>query len=309
MLLLLDGSSLLARHFYGTSKAYFEDPEKNPLMSYQGLYINAVHGMAKNVIDLLSKYRPSHVVIAWDQSRKTFRNEIYPEYKANRTEKPDELDVQLPLAIHFFNRMGIFQTQHPDYEADDLIGSWSWKAEQERMSSLVVSGDKDLLQLSSSLTSVLLYQKVGGETGYTPDMVCAKFGLRAVQQLIDFKAIVGEKTDNIPGIPGLGEVTARKLLAEYYTLEDMLGNIEQIRETFSQKVFESLHTHQEIGLISKQLARIVRNIPEVIQADMDVCKLKVSMPDTFKTCQELGLFKIKQYLENRIKQRQQRRCS
>ncbi|MBP2637800.1 MAG: polA [Firmicutes bacterium] len=245
--IIIDGSSLIHRAFHAL-----------PLLrTAGGLYTNAVYGFTTMLVKLLTEYKPDLVAVAFDKSRVTFRTEVYQQYKGQRQATPAELSEQFPLVRELLQAMGIATLEEQGYEADDIIGTLSTKAAELGLEVLIVTGDRDAFQLIGEATKVLLTRK-GISDMETIDVPALKekYGLTP-DQMIDMKGLMGDSSDNIPGVPGVGEKTALKLLAEFNTMENVLSNIDNIS---GKKLQENLRQYSEQAVLSKQLATIVRDM-------------------------------------------------
>ena len=244
--MIIDGSSIFYRAFYAMPN----------LTSPNGEPTGGITGFANIVLKLLRENNPDYAAVALDYSRKTFRNEIYAEYKANRENMPDELSAQIPMLSEFINALGIKSIILPGYEADDIIGTLATQAENFQVE--IVTGDRDALQLINEKICVLLTKNNKVEK-YDEEKFLKEYGF-APKKLVDFKGLSGDTSDNIPGIKGIGIKTATKLLQEYGSLEEILDNVEEIS---SKKFRELIKNSVEIAKISKKLAEINCNVPDV----------------------------------------------
>lgn len=263
---IIDGSSLVYRAFYAL-----------PLLTTaSGQYTNAAYGFATMLVKLLSDLKPDTLVIAFDKGKKTFRNEMYTEYKGTRKPTPHELSVQIPLIHELVEAFGIKLVEEDGYEADDIIGTLATKAAHAGNEVVVVTGDRDALQLIGDHLSVMLTKKGISEMQIFDEIAFKeKYGLKPIA-LIDLKGLMGDSSDNIPGVPGVGEKTATKLLLEYGSIENVLDNIAQIK---GKKLQEKLQDNKDLALLSKKLATIVRDMhieydEQSCQISPDVAKLK-----------------------------------
>jgi DNA polymerase-1 len=241
--IIIDGSSLVHRAFYAL-----------PLLTTaSGQYTNAVYGFTTMLVKLLGELKPDFMVVAFDKGKITFRNDSYAEYKAHRKPTPRELAEQFPLAKDVLAALGIRMIEEAGYEADDIIGTLACKAGQAGHNVIIVTGDRDALQLISPQTKVMLTKKGITDTEiFDKDAFLAKYNVTPQQQ-IDLKGLMGDASDNIPGVPGIGEKTAIKLIAEFGSIENVLENIENIS---GKKLQENLRNNKDIALLSKQLATI-----------------------------------------------------
>ncbi len=255
-LLLIDGNSVLYRAFYGL-----------PLLSTsKGLYTNAVYGFSMMLLHLLKEERPTHIVVAFDKGKATFRHQQFAEYKGKRQATPPEMIGQFQLARDILTHFGVRYLEDDRYEADDIIGTLSMMAEEveDEYEVVVISGDKDLLQLVSPRVTTCLTKK--GTTDlvrYDPALVRERFSLDPLQ-IIDLKGLMGDPSDNIPGVPGVGEKTAIKLLTQYPSVEEVLAHIDEISGT---KLREKLQDNRDQALLSKHLATIIRDASLAVGLD------------------------------------------
>ena len=248
-LMLLDGNSLAFRAFYALPAENFKT--KN------GLTTNAVYGFTAMLINLLRDETPTHIAAAFDVSRQTFRAERYPEYKAGRSATPDEFRGQIDITKEVLGALGITVLAEPGYEADDIIATLATQADEAGYRVLVVTGDRDSLQLVNANITVLYPIKgVSALTRFTPDAVVEKYGLTP-EQYPDFAALRGDPSDNLPGIPGVGEKTAAKWIVEYGSLQGLVDNVEAVRG----KVGDSLRANLSSVVLNRELTHLVRDVP------------------------------------------------
>ncbi|WP_433752415.1 DNA polymerase I [Paenibacillus amylolyticus] len=259
--ILIDGNSIIYR-------AFFAMP---PLTNSKGLHTNAVYGFTTMLLRLLEEHKPTHVMVAFDAGKVTFRHEGYQEYKGGREKTPPELSEQFPLLKELLKGLGIAQFELAGFEADDIIGTLTKRADDAGRQVLVVSGDKDMLQLASEHVHIGLTRK--GVTDielYDPAQIKERYGLTPLQ-IIDLKGLMGDASDNIPGIPGVGEKTALKLLHQFGSVEDVLNGTSELKG----KMKEKIEAHAEDARMSKQLATIHREVPlEQTWEDMQFAGLK-----------------------------------
>jgi len=241
--IIIDGSSLVHRAFYALP----------PLTTGNGQYTNAVYGFTTMLVKLLGELKPDYMVVAFDKGKITFRNDVYAEYKAQRKPTPRELSEQFPLTKEVLAAFGIRELEEAGYEGDDIIGTLAAKAGQAGHEVIIVTGDRDALQLINPHTKVMLTKKgISDMDIFDKEAFFAKYNVTPQQQ-IDLKGLMGDASDNIPGVPGVGEKTAIKLIVEYGSIENVLENIENIS---GKKLQENLRNNKEIALLSKQLATI-----------------------------------------------------
>ncbi|WP_445798156.1 DNA polymerase I [Weizmannia sp. FSL W8-1119] len=258
-LILIDGNSIAYRAFFAL-----------PLLNNdKGIHTNAVYGFTMMLTKILEEEKPTHILVAFDAGKTTFRHETYSEYKGTRQKTPPELSEQFPLIRELLDAHGIERYELENYEADDIIGTLSKKAEEEGFTVKVISGDKDMTQLVSPKTTVMITRKgITDMEAYTPAHVEEKYGLKP-HQIIDMKGLMGDSSDNIPGVPGIGEKTAIKLLKQFPTVEELLSHIGEVS---GKKLQEKLEAHKEQALMSKELATIHRDIPLSISIEQTAYK-------------------------------------
>jgi DNA polymerase-1 len=253
-LVLIDGNSIAYRAFFAL-----------PLLNNEkGIHTNAVYGFTMMLMKILEDEKPTHILVAFDAGKTTFRHKTFSEYKGGRQKTPPELSEQFPFIRELLKAYSIPQYELENYEADDIIGTLSLLAEKEGFETKVISGDKDLTQLSSDHTTVSITRKgITDIEEYTPQHIQEKYGLSA-EQIIDMKGLMGDASDNIPGVPGVGEKTAIKLLKEYGTLENLLQSIDKVS---GKKLQEKLEEFKGQAVMSKELATITREAPVEIGLD------------------------------------------
>ena len=246
--LVIDGSSLIHRAFFALP----------PLMTKQGLHTGAVYGLCNMLLKLLGDLQPTYMAVAFDKSRKTFRTELYEDYKGQRKPTPSELSEQFPLAMKVLDTMGIPTLELDNYEADDIIGTFAVHAPED-VEVIIVTGDRDELQLVDTRTKVY-YTKRGISDIQIFDEAefAANYEGLVPKQLIELKGLMGDASDNIPGVPGVGPKTALKLIKEYGDVETVLENIDKV----SGKALKAkLADNKESALLSKKLATICTEAP------------------------------------------------
>ena len=276
-LLLIDGNSILNRAFYG----YPEFVGKNgiPLQGVFGFF-NMIHGYIK----LLDS---NFLGIAFDLPNPTFRHIKFSEYKGTRKEPPNEFIENIKIVEECLKRMGVSVLTHQGFEADDILGTISLKLKDEVEKIIIVSGDKDVLQLIDEKVNVLLPRTVRGENKteiYDIDKFVDEFHFKPIE-LIDYKALMGDTSDNIKGIHGIGKKTAEKIISEYHTIENAYDHYKEIKpERYGTLIKENYKDAE----LSKQLAAIIRNAPIVINKnDLQIPKLNNDVIEYFK---ELGIY-------------------
>lgn len=286
-LLLIDGSSVAFRAFFALYNQI--DRFKNA----SGLHTNAIYGFNLMLSHLLERVQPTHILVAFDAGKTTFRTEMYADYKGGRAKTPDEFREQFPFIREQLEHLGIRHYELAQYEADDIIGTLDKMAEQAGFDVTIVSGDKDLIQLTDANTVVEISKKGVAEfESFTPAYLMEKMGLTPAQ-FIDLKALMGDKSDNIPGVTKIGEKTGIKLLLEYGSLEGIYENIEGMKQS---KMKENLINDKEQAFLSKTLATIDTQAPIALGLE----DLVYSGPDVeglSRFYDEMGFKQLKQALE------------
>lgn len=258
-LVLIDGNSLSFRAFFAL-----------PLLTNKaGVYTNAIYGFTMILDKIIKEEAPTHFMVAFDAGKTTFRNNMYSEYKGGREKTPDELRSQLPYIRQLVESYHIKHYELENYEADDIIGTLSKQADEKNLKTIIITGDRDLTQLASE--NVTIYYTKKGVTDidhYTPDFIAEKYDGLVPNQIIDMKGLMGDKSDNIPGVPGIGEKTAIKLLKQYETVEGVYQNIDELK---TSKMKEKLIDKEDNAKLSKELATINRDSP--IEVSIEDLKL------------------------------------
>ena len=285
-LLLIDGSSVAFRAFFALYQQL--DRFKND----NGLHTNAIYGFHLMLNHLLERVQPSHILVAFDAGKTTFRTEMYADYKGGRAKTPDEFREQFPFIRELLDHLGIRHYELAQYEADDIIGTLGRLAEKESFDVTIVSGDKDLIQLTDEHTVVEISKKGVAEfEAFTPDYLMEKMGITPTQ-FIDLKALMGDKSDNIPGVTKIGEKTGIKLLLEYGSLEGIYENIDEMK---ASKMKENLINDKEQAFLSKILATIDTKAPIEIGLD-DLVYSGPNVESLGKFYDEMGFKQLKQAL-------------
>lgn len=246
--IIIDGNSLINRTFYALP----------PLTNTKGIHTNALYGFASILMKVIDEEKPDYVGVAFDEKKPTFRHKDFKEYKAGRLKMPEELAQQFDLLKEMLKTFGIEIISLEGYEADDLIGTLSKYGEEQGLEVNIITGDRDAFQLSSNQVSVWYTKKgISNLDKMGKEEVLKRYGV-APKQLIDVKGLMGDKSDNIPGVPGIGEKTALKLIKEYGSIEKVYHNIDKIS---GKKLKENLEQYKEQAILSKKLGTIVRDIP------------------------------------------------
>ena len=254
-LLLIDGHSMAYRAFYAL-------PAEN-FTTASGQHTNAIYGFATMLLSLLTTEKPTHVAVAFDVSRKTFRSEIFPEYKANRAKTPDEFRSQMSYLHELVSAFGITAFEVEGYEADDVLATITKRAEKEGAEVFICTGDRDSFQLVNDKTTVLYPKRgVSDLARMTPNAVQEKYGMSPAQYP-DFAALRGDPSDNLPSIPGVGEKTAAKWVVEYGSLQELLSNVDKV----GGKVGQSLRDSIDNVIRNRELTQLVAEVPLDLSID------------------------------------------
>ncbi len=289
-ILIFDGNAFLHRAFHAIPFG---------LQTKNGIHTNALYGFFLMALNIIREIDPSYCIFAFDSKKKTFRHEVFVEYKANRAKAPDELYAQLPFIKEGLDIAFIKHIDFEGYEADDIIGSLSKKYANEDTKVIIATGDMDTLQLIDKNILVASPSKgIKNLKFYTEEEVEKKYGIKP-RQVIDFKAICGDKSDNIPGIRGLGPVAATKILNIYGTLENIYANIEKINPSTLKEKFIN---DKEIAFLSQKLARI--NIELNLNIDLKSTHLSNinlnGLYDFFKKYECYNLINKANFLEKKV---------
>lgn len=246
-LIIIDGNSIINRAFYAL-------PD---MSNSKGLKTNAIYGFTRMLFKIIDDYKPSHISVAFDKKAPTFRHKEFADYKAGRKKMPDELGQQLEPLKELLDTFNIHRMEMAGYEADDLIGTVSKMGEDNDFKVYIVTGDKDAIQLASDKTTTLITKKGVGEVEeYNYDSVIERYEMTPTQ-FIDLKGLMGDKSDNIPGVPGIGEKTGIKLIKEFSSIENLIENTDQLKGSVKKKIEEN----KEQAIFSKKLATIIRDVP------------------------------------------------
>ncbi|MBA9085021.1 5'-3' exonuclease [Fontibacillus solani] len=281
-ILLVDGMALLFRAFYATSYSGYIRKTSN------GLPTNAVYGFIQYFFDAIKTFTPTHIICCWDMGSSTFRNESYSEYKKNRSEAPLELLPQFDLVKEVVAEMGVLNIGMTGYEADDCIGTLSNRLQKDS-EVLILTGDHDMLQLITEQVKVVIMNK--GRSNYTVYDLETLFATKQLTplQVIDLKAFMGDTADNYPGVKGIGEKIAMKLISEFQSIEGCLDNLDNIPKSVRSKI----EANMEMLHLSRDLARIRLDVP--IECELDHCIWNLRRDAAAKKFDELefgGLVKL-----------------
>ena len=274
-LFLLDAYALIFRGYYAFIK--------NPRINSKGMDTSAILGFTNSLFDVIKKERPDHLAVAFDKGGSKFRNDIFADYKANRSETPEAIKIAVPYIQKLLKALHIPIIELEGYEADDIIGTLAKQAEKESFEVFMVTPDKDFAQLVSE--NIFMYRPArmgnGIEIWGIPE-VQEKFEITHPEQVIDYLGMMGDAVDNIPGLPGVGDKTAKKFLAQYGSMEELLANTADLKG----KLKEKIEANKALGLLSKKLARIMLDVP--VQFDADDYKLSdPNIPVVSELFQEL----------------------
>ncbi|MBN2186164.1 MAG: DNA polymerase I [Dehalococcoidia bacterium] len=277
LLLLFDGNALVHRAFHALP----------PLtVSKTGEIVNAVYGFAATLLKVLAEFKPAHWVVAFDRPAPTFRHEKFAEYKAQRPATPDELKGQIKRVHQLVETFHIPIFEIDGFEADDILGTLSKQATEQGIQTIIVSGDNDMLQAVSPEVKALVPRRAFTDTVlYDEEAVHQKYGIKP-GQLTDFKALVGDASDNIPGVPGIGEKTAAKLIQQFDSIEGIYGHIEDITPGKLQTV---LRQYQSRAFQNKELVTIVRDVP--INLNLETCQVS-----RYNRDEVVGLFRELEFI-------------
>lgn len=259
-LFLLDAFALIFRGYYAFIK--------NPRINSKGMDVSAILGFTNSLLDVIKRERPDHLAVCFDRGGSVARTDAFPEYKANRQETPEAIKIAVPYIEKILEAMNIPVIVKAGFEADDIIGTLAKKAEKEGYTTFMVTPDKDFAQLVSE--NIFMYRPRfgGGYETWGISEVQEKFGVERPLQVIDFLGMMGDSVDNIPGLPGVGEKTAKKFLATYGSMENLLENTADLKG----KMKEKIEANKELGILSKELATIILDVPvEFHQKNFEMC--------------------------------------
>jgi len=265
-LFLLDAYALIFRGYYAFIK--------NPRINSKGLDTSAILGFTNSLLDVIKRERPDHLAVCFDKGGSKDRVEMFKEYKANRDATPEGIKVAVPYIYEILEAMNIPAVVKEGFEADDIIGTLAKKAEKEGFKTFMVTPDKDFAQLVSE--NIFMYRPMfgGGYETWGVEEIKATFEIEDPLQVIDFLGMKGDASDNIPGLPGVGDKTAKKLLAQYGSMENLLANTHELKG----KMKEKIEANAELGLLSKKLATILLDVP----VEFDAKSFELTAPDSEK---------------------------
>jgi len=284
-IMIVDGNSILNRAFYGLQGTRM-------LSTKDGLHTNAIYGFLNILIKYINERNPQYLCVAFDLKAPTFRHLEFSGYKAKRQAMPEELAEQVPVMKQILDAMNIKRLEMEGYEADDLIGCISRKAEEQGLEVLIVTGDRDSLQLASARTKILLPVTKFGKTEteeYDEQGVIERYGVTPTQ-FIDVKGLMGDQSDNIPGVPGIGEKTAIALIQAFGSIENIYDNLDRINK---KSVREKLEANRELAFLSKRLATITRNMDNLCSIE----ELKIKEYDRPKLYEIFRRLEFRSFIE------------
>ncbi|AND41160.1 MULTISPECIES: 5'-3' exonuclease [Cytobacillus] len=283
-LLLVDGMALLFRAYFATAMS------GQFMINSKGIPTNGVYGFVKHFLTAVSSFSPTHVAVCWDMGSKTFRTEMFDAYKANRPEAPIELVPQFDLVKEVVEAFDVPNIGLEGYEADDCIGTIARKASQEA-EVLILTGDQDILQLLDDNISVILLQKgYGNYLVHTTETFYEEKGITP-KQMIDLKAFMGDTSDNYPGVKGIGEKTALKLLQQFEHIEGVLENLEQLTKGQRAKIEQDL----EMLHLSRQLAEIKCDVP--VECPLDLAQFTMNREKVIEKFTEIEFRGLHRFLD------------
>ncbi|MGB0185658.1 MAG: DNA polymerase I [Flavobacteriaceae bacterium] len=281
-LFLLDAYALIFRGYYAFIK--------NPRINSKGLDTSAILGFTNSLLDVIKRERPDHLAVCFDKGGSTDRIEIFPEYKANRDETPEGIKIAVPYIYKILEAMHIPIMVKEGYEADDIIGTLAKKAEKEGYQTYMVTPDKDFAQLVSE--NIFMYRPMfgGGYETWGIEEVKEKFEVEHPLQVIDFLGMKGDAVDNIPGLPGVGDKTAKKFINLYGSMEGLIEHTHELKGKMKEKV----EANAELGLLSKKLATILLDVP----VEFDAKNFELDKPDHEKVNEIFQELEFKRLIEN-----------
>ena len=285
-LVIIDGNSLINRAYYAIQR---------PMITRDGTYTQGIYGFLSMLQKIRADYKPTHMLVAYDRKAPTFRHKEYGDYKASRRRMPDELAMELPILKEILAAMGIRQYETDGFEADDIIGTTASMAEETGLDTYIITGDRDALQLATDKTSVIITKKGISEFKLYDDAAMKEEYGFDHEQFIDYKALRGDTSDNIPGIPGVGEKTAVKLIQQFGSLEGLINGLDQLD---NQKLREKIEGGAQSALMSRRLATIVKNVP----VDYSIEDLRIGMQDNDELIRLYSKLEFKTYLTKLLKE-------
>ncbi len=287
-LVVIDGNSILNRAFYGIMSSKM-------LQTADGTYTNAVYGFLAILFKLMEDIEPEYLVVAFDVKHPTKRHEMYAEYKGTRKGMPDELAMQMPIIKKVLEAMNIKVIELPGYEADDILGTLAKSSEKKGVEVTLLTGDRDSFQLASDKTTIRIPRTKAGKTeteNFNRDKILEVYGIEP-KQLIEVKGLMGDTSDNIPGVPGIGEKTALNLIKEYESVDNLYEKLEKGETSLKGKVKEKLESNKDLAILSRELGRIDTNAP----IDRELSDFKVQEWDKKKVLEIFKELRFNRYID------------
>lgn len=260
---IIDGNSLINRAYYAMQR---------PMTTKDGIYTQGIYGFLNMLNKIMEEYEPGYIAVAWDKKAPTFRHKAYEGYKAGRRRMPPELAMEMPITKEIMEALNITNLELEGFEADDIIGTLAKRGESEGLEPLVITGDKDALQLASDKTSVLVTKRGISEFDLYDDKKMMERYELTPEQFIDLKGLMGDSSDNLPGIPGVGEKTGIKLLKQFGSVAELLSRTDEIKNA---KLRQKVEDNAQQAAMCRRLAQIETNAP----VEVDIKDLKVQEPD------------------------------
>lgn len=282
-LFLIDGMALFYRSYFAFIR--------NPLINSRGENTSAFYGFINSLLKILFEEKPDYIAVVFDTKEPTFRHQRYKEYKATREKMPEEMADQYPKLVEIIKAFRIPVIEKVGYEADDVIATLAKRAEEKGIETYMVTGDKDFMQLVTPMIKMYVVRPNQDVEIYDPDMVEKKYGIKP-EQVVDFLALMGDKGDNVPGVPGIGEVTAKKLLQQFGSLDNIYANLDKVSSANWRKKLEA---GRELAYLSRELVTIDTRVP----IDISIEEMKASEPDVetlFRYFDELEFRSLKDRL-------------
>ncbi|MDR2771776.1 MAG: DNA polymerase I [Clostridiales Family XIII bacterium] len=280
-IVIIDGNSLVNRAYYAIQR---------PMITKDGLYTQGIYGFLNMFGKLMRDYEPGYVAVAFDRKAPTFRHEAYAQYKAGRKKMPEELVMQLSPLKELLDAMHVKMLELDGFEADDILGAVAKKAEAQGLAPLIITGDRDALQLAGGVTKVLITKRGTSEFDlYDEEALREKYGFGPTE-FIDFKGLMGDPSDNIPGVPGVGEKTAQRLIKEFGSIETLLSNLDRVP---SEKLRTRLEENAVQARMSRKLAEILIDVP----IEIDFESFRVTAPDSERLAEIYAKLEFKTFLK------------
>ena len=283
-IIIIDGNSLINRAYYAMAR---------PMITREGIYTQGIYGCLNMLSKIEEDYAPTHMAVAWDLKAPTFRHKEYDAYKAGRKSMPAELAMELPIMKDILEAKGIKNLSVEGFEADDVIGTVSKMADDAGMDTMIITGDRDALQLASDTVKVIITKKGITEFElYDAEKMQERYQLTP-SQFIDLKGLMGDSSDNIPGIPGVGEKTGIKLLTQFGSISEMLSHTDEISNV---KLRTKVEENAQLALMSRRLAEIIRNVP----IDVTLEELRIGDTDTGRLIDIYKKLEFKSFLKHAV---------